>query len=149
MLRLRVLLAEDHAESARTVTLLLRRWGHDVRVVHNGRLALEAALAEPFDAILLDIDLPGLDGFEIANELRRRPQFDTLPLIATTGHAEEEYRLRAMAAGFDQYLLKPLSCRSLLCPAHTSSVAKFLRISLPRPRKFSTTKEPRAKGSIC
>ncbi len=113
MLRLRVLLAEDHAESARTVTLLLRRWGHEVRVVHDGRLALEAALREPFDAILLDIDLPGLDGFEIADELRRRPQFDSLPLIATTGHAEEEYRLRAMAAGFDQYLLKPLSSRAL------------------------------------
>src|SRR5947209_18160711 len=78
MKRLRILVVDDCLELARTLAQLLRRWGHEVTTATNGRQALEAAGAMPFDAALLDLDVMDMDGFEIAHALRKQQAGDAM-----------------------------------------------------------------------
>jgi CheY-like chemotaxis protein len=113
MTALRVLIVEDHRDGAESLATLLRLWGHEARVVRDGAAALEAAASERPDVVLLDIGLPGMDGYEVAERLREgRPR--AMPLvIAVTGYGDEEARLRAAEAGIDLYLLKPADPQQL------------------------------------
>ncbi len=104
----RVLVVDDNADAALMLTLLLRARGHDVRAAHSGPAALEEAVAFRPEAVVLDIGLPGMDGYEVARRLRRLPEVRGALLVALTGYAQEEDRRRARAAGFDQYLVKPV-----------------------------------------
>jgi DNA-binding response OmpR family regulator len=102
---LRVLVVEDNVDAARTLTMLLEASGHEVRNAFNGLAALEEALAFKPDVVLLDIGLPGLDGYKVAKWMRR-----TLPkvmLVAVTGYGKDEDRKRSREAGFDHHLVKP------------------------------------------
>jgi two-component system CheB/CheR fusion protein len=105
----RVLLVEDHLESATSLERLLHLFGYEVRVETNGLAAVEAAPRFAPSAALIDLTLPLLDGFAVAERLRVLPETRDALLIAMTGWATEEHAQRARAAGFDKHLVKPLS----------------------------------------
>jgi PAS domain S-box-containing protein len=102
----RVLVVDDHADAADSLAVLLRMEGHDVRVARNGPAAVEAAQADPPDVVLLDLGMPGMDGFEVARRLRQGPAAKTF-IAALTGWGQEEDRRRTREAGFDHHLVKP------------------------------------------
>ena len=86
---------------------LLRALGHNVRTAHDGHKGLEAAFDFRPDVMLLDIGLPGLDGYEVAKRLRQQPVFRSLVLAAMTGYGQESDRDKSKSAGFDHHLVKP------------------------------------------
>ena len=97
-----------------TTRIRLRVWhcclkesGHDVRTAQDGPTALEAALDYRPDVVLLDIGLPGLDGFEVAKRMRQQPILQNVVLVAMTGYGQESDRQRSQEAGFDHHLVKP------------------------------------------
>jgi CheY-like chemotaxis protein len=109
----RVLIVDDNVDAATTLAMMFGVWKHDVQVVHDGQSALEAAERYQPDIVLLDIGLPGKNGYEVAQELRRRPAFDQTLLAAITGYGQEEDRRQSEAAGFDRHLVKPVEARFL------------------------------------
>jgi two-component system CheB/CheR fusion protein len=107
---LRVLVVEDDADTARTWVWLLRALGHDVEVARDGPAALRAAEANPPNAVLLDLGLPGMSGYEVAARLRQQQDGSTRPLIiAVTGYGEYTQRLRSYEVGIDLHLVKPVN----------------------------------------
>lgn len=104
----RVLLVEDDRDAMAAMSELLRLMGHEVVTAHNRDEALSAIDAQAIDLVLLDIGLPGKDGYAVATELRNRPGSRRMPLIALTGYGREADRARALAAGFDAHLSKPV-----------------------------------------
>lgn len=110
----RVLLVEDHLDSARSIDRLLRLFGYEVCVANDGLTAVECAAAFAPTAALIDITLPRLDGFEVAERLRKSPATRDTLLVAMTGWVGDEHYHRARAAGFDKHLIKPISVESLI-----------------------------------
>ncbi|HTE21039.1 MAG TPA: ATP-binding protein, partial [Armatimonadota bacterium] len=113
--RRRVLLVEDNVDAAETLVEMLDTWGHDVRCVHDGRAALlEIGTYRP-EVVLLDIGLPGMDGYEVARRLREqdREGAPRMLLIALTGYGQAENRKLALDAGFDLHLTKPVDAPQL------------------------------------
>jgi CheY-like chemotaxis protein len=106
--RRRVLIVDDHIDSAELLAALLEVDGHSVQMAHDGRAALSAARAFGPDFVLLDIGLPGLDGYDVIQELRGMPGVAEATIVATTGYGREEDRTRCLAAGFDEHLTKPV-----------------------------------------
>ncbi len=104
----RVLVVEDSADAAEAMELLLNQLGHDVRVVNDGARAVEAARAFRPDVILLDIGLPGVDGYELARRFRALDETSGARVIAVTGYGQPSDRARSSAAGFDHHLVKPV-----------------------------------------
>ena len=112
---LRILVVEDNVDSADSLNLLLRLYGHEVQVARTGHTALEMALAFSPDLVLLDIGLPGMDGYQVARCLREKPEFKTVTLCALTGFTPSEGdRQRQQQTGFDHYYVKPVSLETLL-----------------------------------
>jgi two-component system CheB/CheR fusion protein len=111
--RRRVLLVEDNPDSAESMKMLLELAGHSVRVVQDGEVALAAARAEPPEIMLIDVGLPGMDGYELVRQLRQIPALDGSLLIALTGYGREEDKQQALAAGFHHHLTKPVDIDSL------------------------------------
>jgi len=110
----RVLIVDDNADGAESLAMLLRMWGCDVRVVADGHAALEIVARSPLpDAILLDIGLPGMNGYEVARQLRLRPGLGAVKLIAITGYGSEIDRARSYEAGFNAHLTKPVDLDEL------------------------------------
>jgi CheY-like chemotaxis protein/HPt (histidine-containing phosphotransfer) domain-containing protein len=113
---LRILVAEDSEFNSRHLERLLTRRGHVVRVVNDGRVALDLAGEETFDLFLLDIHMPGLDGLQVVQAIRERERTagGHLPTIALTASARKEDRDRSLAAGMDAFLPKPVRHAELL-----------------------------------
>jgi len=109
----RVLIVEDNLDAAEALSELLRMWGHDVEVTHDGVSALRAARQGEPDVVLLDIGLPGMDGYEVARELRAIPGLAAARLIALTGYGQESDRRRSSLAGVDHHLVKPVDLERL------------------------------------
>jgi len=105
---LRVLLVDDHADTADSLAVLVTEIGHDIRTSNNGQNTLQVALDYRPEAILLDIGLPGLDGYQVARQLRRHKDLKGIMLVALTGYGSESDRQRSLEAGFDHHLVKPL-----------------------------------------
>ncbi|HEX5718385.1 MAG TPA: ATP-binding protein, partial [Thermoanaerobaculia bacterium] len=105
----RILVVDDNVDSADSLALLLRLRGHEVEAVYDGHTALERAVSSQSDVIVLDIGLPGLDGYQVASELRKLPQTAKALLVALTGYGQEEDQRRAREAGFDHHLTKPVA----------------------------------------
>ena len=103
----RVLIVDDNVDTAESLALLLEVCGHEVRAVHAGADAVRAAGEFRPDAVLLDIGLPDVDGFEVARRLRAAPGFRDVLLVAATGYNRPRDRDRAAEVGFDCYLVKP------------------------------------------
>lgn len=110
---LQILIADDNIDSADSLGMLLRESGHHVYLASSGRQALEICEEVHPDVVLLDIGMPGMNGYEVANALRRRPWAQHTVLVAVTGWGQEEDRRRSREAGFDAHLTKPLELRGL------------------------------------
>lgn len=104
----RVLVVDDNVDSADTLTTLLGMSGHDVKTAYTGPAALEAAAAHLPDVVLLDIGLPGLNGYEVARRLRQDPRLEAVRLVAMTGYGDDADRRLSEEAGFDRHVVKPL-----------------------------------------
>src|SRR5262245_7942999 len=104
---LRVLVVDDNHDGADSLLLILQAYGLEARVAYDGESGLRLAREFRPDVVLLDIGMPGLDGYEVARRLRRDEGLHDALLVALTGWAEEEARRLSAEAGFDLYLLKP------------------------------------------
>lgn len=106
--RLRVLLVDDNTDAIDVLQACLQAAGHEVRLAYSSAEALALARSEAPDVFLIDIGLPDFDGNQLARQIRADPQLGAAVLIAMTGYGRKEDRDRSMAAGFDDYLVKPL-----------------------------------------
>ncbi len=115
----RILVVDDNVDAALSlVKVLTRLYGQDVRVAHEGVSALAKAREFRPDLVLLDIGLPGMDGYEVARQIRSSPECEAAVLVAVTGWGQDADRTRAREAGFDRHLVKPVDpdvLRELLC----------------------------------
>lgn len=103
----RVLVVDDNQDSAKMLALMLKIEGHDTHTAFDGPSALKAAQVLSPEVVFLDIGLPGMNGYAVAQELRALPGFENVMLVAMTGHGEDEDRRRSKEAGFDHHLVKP------------------------------------------
>ncbi|MFC3460056.1 PAS domain-containing hybrid sensor histidine kinase/response regulator [Massilia haematophila] len=110
---LQLLVVDDNVDAALTLAMLLEAAGHTVTVEHDPRSALKRAAVKAFDACLLDIGLPEIDGYELARRLREYPGTAASVLIAVTGYGQEQDRNQSLEAGFAHHLLKPLDAAEL------------------------------------
>ena len=120
----RVLVVDDNGDAAESLAMLLRLLGVSVHVVNSGAAALDALSHAVPDVVLLDIGMPGMDGYEVARRVRQRPELRDVKLVALTGWGQDEDRRRSREAGFDQHLIKPAGMAEL----------RMLLGSLPAPR---------------
>jgi CheY-like chemotaxis protein len=104
----RILVADDNAVSRELVREILEGAGHEVLEAADGLDALQKARAIVPDLLLLDIQMPGLNGYAVLDELRRDARLDALRVLAVTAYAMDKDRERALAAGFDAYITKPV-----------------------------------------
>jgi len=111
--RPRVVLADDNADMRGYVRRLLEEGGYEVEAVENGRLALEALLQRPADLVLSDVMMPELDGFGLLAAIRADPRLESTLVLLLSARAGEEARVEGLAAGADDYLVKPFSAREL------------------------------------
>jgi signal transduction histidine kinase/CheY-like chemotaxis protein len=110
---LRVLVVEDNADTAQGLALVLQAFGHQVRTVHDGVSALQAALDYQPNVVLLDIGLPGLNGLEVAKKMRKQPALKNVVLVAVTGYGTKTDHQRSQEAGFDYHLVKPADFKTV------------------------------------
>ncbi|MDB4973446.1 MAG: hybrid sensor histidine kinase/response regulator [Myxococcaceae bacterium] len=109
----RVLVVDDNEDGAEMLAATLASYGCEVEVAHAGPEALKLAASHPFDAALLDIGLPVMDGYELAGRLRQLPHLAHTWLVAVTGYGQESDRKRALEAGFEDHLVKPVDLQML------------------------------------
>lgn len=110
----RVLVVEDNIDGARLMVRLLESSGHQTRVAHDGPSALDAAREQRPDVVLLDIGLPGMDGYQVAEQLRGMEGMERALLVALTGYGQDEDRQRSHEAGIDFHLIKPVGPEALI-----------------------------------
>ena len=106
--KLRVLIVDDNRDASDMMAVMLGRWGHDARAVYEGPSALE--LAETFrpEVVLLDLGLPGMDGYAVADLLRQQPWSKDVKIYAVTGRGQAEDRQRSLDSGFQEHIVKPV-----------------------------------------
>jgi CheY-like chemotaxis protein len=109
----RLLVVEDDPDIALALRLLLQRAGHQVGHAKDGRAGLRDAFNDRPELVILDIGLPGMDGYELASSLRAQPGLDALSLVALTGYGQPTDRARSSAAGFSEHLVKPASTQQV------------------------------------
>lgn len=112
--RLRVLVVDDAPDVTEMIALMMSYAGYHVATAFSAAEALDAARTERFDAIISDIGMPGMSGYQLAEALRALPAYRSTPLIAVTGFSMYEDRQRALSAGFDDFINKPISPSALL-----------------------------------
>jgi len=120
-LQRRVLVVEDSRDYAESLRRLLELCGYEVVVTHSGQQGLEGARRLQPHVVVCDIGLPDTDGYAVGSMLRQSGQPQRARLIALTGHGEPEDRRRALAAGFDQHLVKPVDAKVLLLELETET----------------------------
>jgi len=111
--KLRILVVDDNRDVTESLALLLESEGHQVLTAYDGISALETARTERPDIILLDIGLPGLDGYAVAQALRQNHELERTMLIALTGYGQPDDRKKSSASGFDEHLVKPVDIEML------------------------------------
>jgi len=109
----RVLVVDDNVDAAQSLAMLLELMGYEAKAVYSGRAALEIAVAYDPVAIILDIGMPGMNGYEVARQLRESADSENVVLIALSGFAQDDDRSRAMRTGFDAHLVKPVELETL------------------------------------
>jgi len=143
---LRILVAEDNEFNAQLLEQLLGRRGHDVRVASDGREALASAREEGFDLLLLDVHMPQLDGFQVAQAIRERERTtgEHLPIIALTARSRQEDRERCLAAGMDDFLAKPIQAADV-----DAAIERVVGASQTADRAGSSLLDPRVLLAAC
>lgn len=126
---LRVLLVDDNEDSCELLALAFENDGHEVMTAHDGGAGLAIALQDRFDVAVVDIGLPIVDGYEVARRIRAGQNGHTPVLLALTGYGRNEDRTRALEAGFDAHLVKPVDLGEL-----HRTVAKLVKKRSPMPR---------------
>jgi CheY-like chemotaxis protein len=111
---LRVLVVEDNVDAASSLARLLHSAGCTTQVAHDGSSAVQTALEFRPDVVLLDIGLPGIDGYGVAQRLCKAPELSSTRLIAISGYGQEQDHERSRQAGFDHHLVKPVSFKTIL-----------------------------------
>ncbi len=109
----RILIVDDNRDAANTLGALLQLIGADARVVYDGATALEALVEFRPSVVLLDLGMPGMDGYEVARRIRAQPQTRDTALIALTGWGEASDRQRSRQAGFQHHLVKPVDANAM------------------------------------
>ena len=127
-----VLIVEDHDESADSLSVLLQMDGFGVARASDGRTALETARTETIDAVVLDVRLPGIDGFEVCRQLRRDPATSGLVIVMLTGVDDTQSKIEGLDRGADDYLVKPIASREL-----GARLRKLLELREARTRPLS------------
>jgi CheY-like chemotaxis protein len=127
----RVLVVDDNLDAAHALSTLLRSSGHEVEMAHTGQGAIDLALRQRPNIVLLDIGLPDIDGYEVARRLRSEPRTSESLLVALTGYGQEDDRELAHRAGFDQHWVKPIDLTRLDLLLATLEPAKH-RAAAPR-----------------
>jgi two-component system, sensor histidine kinase len=124
---MKILVADDQRQATIILEKLLDRFGHTVCVVEDGPAAVQQAKEFAPQAVFCDIEMPGMDGYQVAQAMRADPQLASLYLVAVSGHTEEEDRRRAAQAGFDYYVTKPIDIEQF-----RQILATFPRSSPPK-----------------
>ena len=132
---LRILVVDDNQDSAISMTLLLELQGHEVHVAHAGEAALSVASEKRPDVILLDIGMPGMNGYEVARHLRAQEAFTHTLLVAITGYGRASDLKQTESAGFDHHLVKPVDYEKLQAVLSTCAAGNpgSRRNAVPRP----------------
>ncbi len=133
---IRALIVDDNIDAAATLSLLLQLEGHTTAVAHDGLEALHAAAEFKPDIVLLDLGLPGMDGYEVARAIRRMPDAGNPFLVAVTGWGTSEDRVQTKQAGFDEHLTKPVDI----------SMIELLLTRLPAPAPRASANPPATNG---
>ena len=107
-----ILVVEDNERNLKLVRDVLEYVGYDVRVARTGEDGIALAVKEPPDLVLMDLQLPGIDGLEALRRLRENPRTADIPVVAVTAQAMKQDRERALEAGFNGYIEKPISVRA-------------------------------------
>ena len=110
----RILLADDNRDAAESLAIILRLEGHEVDLAHDGASALRSFESRRPDVALLDIGMPGASGYDVARQIRSRPEGGNVLLIAITGWAQDSDRAQSRVAGFDHHLTKPVEPETLI-----------------------------------
>jgi two-component system cell cycle response regulator DivK len=114
----RILIVDDHAPSLELVRTILQNGGHDVMEARDGAEALPAALRWVPDLVLLDLQMPVMDGFATLEAFRKHPELNHIPIVALTARAMRGYDEVVIAAGFSGYITKPLSLKDFRRQVH-------------------------------
>jgi CheY-like chemotaxis protein len=109
----RMLVVDDNVDAATLFGMLLTEEGHDVQLAHDGPTALETAARFFPEVVLLDLGMPRMDGEEVARRLRQQPAMRNTLLVAVSGYSREEKQRQCLEAGFDAYLVKPVTLEML------------------------------------
>jgi signal transduction histidine kinase/ActR/RegA family two-component response regulator len=134
----RVLIVDDNVDTAQSLGRLLTRVGHEIALAHDGLQAVERACEQAPDAVVLDIGLPGMDGFEVAQRLRGEAGCEDAVIIAVTGYGQPEDREKSLEAGFDHHLVKPVEFDELNRLLSKQSLRRGAR-TLQRERRARRT----------
>jgi two-component system cell cycle response regulator DivK len=120
----KILVVEDNAMNRELVMDLLDVHGYDVQIAATGQEALDKVKSDKFDLVLMDIQLPGLDGFSVLERIKKDPKIKDVFIVALTAYAMKGDKERVMNAGFDGYISKPIDIKEF-----PKKVAEFLRTS--------------------
>jgi len=137
----RILVIEDNADNLELMTYLLKAFGHTVFEARDGAEGLNAVKRELPDLVLCDLQMPKVDGYEVAKAVRRDPVLAKLPLVAVTAYAMRGDRDRVLAAGFDGYISKPIVPEEFV-----GQVERFLEANQPSPAQPAPAAEERHQG---
>ncbi len=110
----RALVVDDAPDVTEMIALLLKYAGYEVTTVYSGTQALAAARSEQFDALISDIGMPGMNGYELAEQVRALPGYERVPMIAVTGFTMYDDRDHALTSGFNAFLTKPINPNDLV-----------------------------------
>lgn len=107
-----IVVVEDNLDGVHSLVLLLRDMGHQVEYAINGYAALDLVKRLKPEIVLLDLQLPGLNGFEVCKRIKKGPALNHIHVIALTAFSQEEYRQSAMSAGCEKFLVKPVDAKT-------------------------------------
>ncbi|HZQ90773.1 MAG TPA: response regulator [Terriglobales bacterium] len=110
---MKILLAEDNPLNQEMLSELLENWGHTVALAENGQQALDRMEADVPDLVLLDLQMPVLDGYAVLSRIRQNPKLNGVPVLAVTAYAMAGDREKAISAGFNGYVTKPIESAQL------------------------------------
>jgi CheY-like chemotaxis protein len=111
---LRILVVDDDSDGLASLSMLLAMVGHETCTAQDGLEAVDAAGKFEPHIVLLDLDLPKLNGYEVCRRIRATPGGKDMIIVAVTGWTDEEHRMQALAAGFDMHLVKPVSAETFM-----------------------------------